>query len=614
MAEVSKIGPSDFESSRPVFKIAPEDFEAEKPVPPPSVMDPNQGTDTLKRIGRFVRDPKQTVPLAVGAATAGTAMLATDDAPLALKLGLSAAGGFAAPYTEAAASKAMGGNPETPSVWDALKSAGMNMAFEGASVKAPKMVEGAQAVSQLPKGEQTLANLTQQVKNTGFLKSLGLNDDQIAQAMKDPEGTARSLKASIDQGNRVADTFKGVVDNERANFKTQYDSVLGERAKAPVDAKSIAAQMRQLAGGQTQHELSPTFQKFLMRKADEIDPPASMPKDPLALGGGKKPIPLDPVRDKNLLDQMRKQGLLPEQEAKPFTAQDARDLNTELHENVPGQATNLDKKAAATLNDTIKTQYEDALRKNGATEAQIGQLHGIDQDYAMFQKTINGLRPDRADFGEQTADAFFQTAKTNPTLALNFARMAEDAGKMPEFRDAFLKQVTQEMRGAEGGPINQMKALQKLQTSWRGTNDGKAVLSAVFGKDSPMANPVEMSKFLGAMNQPAVQDAMSQTGRQMGRVGFTGRQLLLMGALGGGSLYALRDHPEKIPAAMAAIATLAVAGPIMTRLSSGGQRAMIKMLATPSPETVNGFFRVAGPALTAGFSQPSDLSSETPKP
>jgi len=51
----------------------------------------------------------------------------------------------------------------------------------------------------------------------------------------------------------------------------------------------------------------------------------------------------------------------------------------------------------------------------------------------------------------------------------------------------------------------------------------------------------------------------------------------------------------------------------MTRLSSRGQRAMIDMLATPNPQTVGRFFDVAGPALTAGFSQPNDLATETPK-
>jgi hypothetical protein len=243
--------------------------------------------------------------------------------------------------------------------------------------------------------------------------------------MKDPEGTARSLKQSIDQGNQVADTFKATVENERANFKTQYDSVLGERAKAAVDPKPIAAKMRELAAGQTQHELTPTFKNFLLRKADEIDPPATaLQSEPGAMA--QIEAQKRGITDRKQLLQISKEAREKAAQGPSFTAQQARDLNTELHESAPsGQtATNLDKKAAATLNDAIKQQYEDALRKGGATEEQIGRLQGIDKDYAMFQKTINGLRPDRADFGEQTADAFFQTAQRNPTLALKFADMA----------------------------------------------------------------------------------------------------------------------------------------------------------------------------------------------
>lgn len=596
-------------------------------IPDPSVMDPNKGVDTLKRIGRAVTDPKTMIPLAAGAASAALPLVAPE-ASLATKLGLAVAGGFAAPYAEAGASKAMGGNPGMPSIWEAVRSAGMNLGFEGAGSKAPKIIEGAEATAKLPKAEQTLGQLTQQMRNTDFLKAQGFNDQQIAEIAKDPEGAAIRFKQSIAQGNRVADTFKQTVANERTAFQGRYSSALGDRATASVDPKPIAAQMRQLAGGAGQHELTSTFKNFLLRKADEIDPPAAPPKvgrmtvDVGDLGKVDVNDPknaamianyashLDPANPKEgkILQQLQALGVDTKPKAGSFTTQDARSLNTELHENYPGQATNLDKQAITQLDQGIRNEYH-----KGWTQEQVGQEEGIDKDYAMFQKTIGQLKPNQANFGEQTADAFFQTAKQNPTLALNFVRMADDAGKLPEFRDAFMTQLAQEMKGAGGGPINQMKVLQKLQTEWRSTEDGKAILGAVFGKDSPMANPVELSKYLGASNQPATQDALTRAGRTMGNVGYYARNAVFLGVLGG-SFYRLQQHPEEWPLALGALATLAVSGPLITRMSAGGQRAMIRMLATPNPETVKTFFRVAGPALTAGISQPSEMPTETSRP
>ena len=579
-------------------------------------MDPHPVQSAIKSVGKTIGRYDPTNPANMGrvaplAASMGTMALSSvaPEASIPLKLGLSLLGGAAAPYVEAGTKKALG-EPATMPTWKtALKAGAMNMAFEGMALKnSGKLADAAADLSKLPAKQQTLTELRQQVRNTDFLKGLGLDDKQIAEAREDPEGTAQALYKSHTQGRAVADTFNKTIAGERDRFHQRFDAAYGAQKTASAPVTDIAQSFQQAGQGAGQHELTPSFSSWLERKGKELQGiDLSQVPDPLAprqAGVPQKMLdPNNPIHAKRIAE-MQKQGVIPSAPNKPFSVEDMAALRTELHENIPANPTPLDRKAALALDSQITAKWEDTLRKAGASEEQIGRLKGTYQDWGNFQQTVKGLRPGSKDFGEQTADAFFKTAKQNPTLALNFAKMAEDSGTMPEFRESFIKQLTQEMRGAQGGPVEEMRAVQKLRSEWGTTDDGKAVLSSVFGKDSPLSNDVEMSKFLGSLDNPKTQDALARSARTMGNIGFSGRQAVFLLATGG-SLYRLQNHPDEWPQVVAALGGLAVAPALMARLSGTGQRAMIKMLATPSAEAVNGFLRIAGPSLSTAFSQPS---------
>ena len=622
---------------------APEDFvpDGAKPgdfVPDPSVMDPHPVQSGLKRIGKTIGqyDPSnpanmgRVAPLVAGAATASAGAL-TEDPGLA-KLGLSIIGGAASPYAEYAASKATGGNPDLPDWKEALRSGVLNGMFEMSAGKSEAFREGASTtkteVSQLPEELRTPANIRAAVKNRDFLKKLGMNDQQIDEALKDPAGTADAIQRSIDRGKKVTDNLNATITNERARFKARYDDAYGAQANAPVDAKTIADQMRQLAQGQTQHELTPSFKNFLQRKAQELDPAgASKPYDTAesirASEGEAGPQPgATPIAvvDSNAAKENLSEGLYRRKAAaktQPFNVQSARDLRSELRENVPGQATPLDQKAAGKLNDLITDQYEQGLRKANASEEQIGRLKGIDADYGMFQQTIKGLRPGSKEFGEQTADAFFKTAKQNPTLALNYVRMAEDAGTMPEFRESFLNQLTQTMRGTSGGPVNEMQVLRTLQDQWRTTDDGKAVLSAVFGKNSPMADPTEFSKIYGAAgNSSSLGSAKSVVSKYLRSPDFIVRMgtfyatySLIVGS-GASPWTDMRKNPERaMTGLVGAMLTTAGINKVMSQVSPPIQRQYSKWITTGDPEAFANLIRMTGVTTTALTSQSTSTDS-----
>ena len=155
---------------------------------------------------------------------------------------------------------------------------------------------------------------------------------------------------------------------------------------------------------------------------------------------------------------------------------------------------------AAQIQSQADQLHDTTLEQLGASSEQIGRIKGIDADYGRFAETIHALDPRSEKFGEQAADALFGKALANPENAVQFTEMAREAGKLPEFRQHFIENVINETKGAGGGPVNQMKAMRKIQDKWGSSEAGSSVLKTVFGKDSPMADPVQASKVLGALD------------------------------------------------------------------------------------------------------------------
>lgn len=621
---------------------APDDFVPDGTKPgdftsDASVMNPHPIKSGLKRVGKVIGqyDPSnpanvgRVAPIAAGAASASLGMLGPEGT--ALRAGLSAVGGAAAPYAEYLAAKASGQQPELPNWKDALKGGLLNLLFErtGSKIAGAGHPEVAPEIGALPEELRTPVQIRQAARNRDFLKKLGMTDPQIDEALKDPEGTAALLQRSIDRSNKVVDNYTATVKNERTAFSGRYDTALGRQATATVDNQGIANQMRAFADSPSQHELSPAFANWLRRKANELSPEVKVDRGrPLdtaesiaategAPTGGALPSLSESMRARReLSDELFAQGKKPATEsatAEPLTVKSARELNTELAENVPSNPTQLDKKAAKQLNDFIENSYETSMRKAGASEEQLGQLKGIDADYARFIKTIRKLDPRSDTFGEQAADAFFESAKQNPTLALNYVRMAQDAGQIDQFRDAFMQQLTQEMRGTSGGPINQMQVLRKIQEGWGSTEDGKAVLTSVFGKGSPMADPITFSRVMGAENNPAAINAAKQVGRYMRspefivRLGtFYATYSLIVGH-GASPWSDFRKDPERALAGLAgAMATQAGIRKVMSSVSPPIQRAYANWLVSGNPEAFGKLVQMGGAATGGVVSQPSD--------
>lgn len=613
----------------------------------PSVMDPHPVQSAIKSVGKTIGryDPTnpanmgRVAPLAAGIASAGLSAIAPE-ASIPAKIGLAALGGAMSPYAEYAASKAIGGSPEVPSWKDAARSAIMNGMLEGVASGSTGIGSGIRSdaaetaklgkqvqpeMTALPEELRTPGNIRAAVKNRDFLKKLGMDDAQIDEALKDPSGTAEALQKSVDQGRKVADNFQQTIAGERARFHDRFDEGYGKQKTASAPVTDIAQSFQQVGQGAGQHELTPSFSSWLERKGKELQGiDLSQVPDPLAprqAGVPQKMLdPNNPIHAKRIAE-MQKQGVIPIAPNKPFSVEDMAALRTELHENIPANPTPLDRKAALALDSQITAKWEDTLRKAGASEEQIGRLKGTYQDWGNFQQTVKGLRPGSKDFGEQTADAFFKTAKQNPTLALNFAKMAEDSGTMPEFRESFMKQLTQEMRGSSGGPINQMEALRKLQTEWRGTDDGKAVLSAVFGKKSPMADPLEFSKVIGSANNPAAvasaKSSVSQfirSPRLIVSLGtFYATYSLLMGS-GASPWTDMRKDPSRaIMGLVGATLTLAGINKVMSHMEPATQRVFADWATNRDPEAFAKLVRMSGATATALASQPSEAASSPAK-
>jgi hypothetical protein len=313
---------------------------------------------------------------------------------------------------------------------------------------------------------------------------------------------------------------------------------------------------------------------------------------------------------------MKKQGLLPESAPKQFTVQEARDLNTELRENVPGQATNLDKKAAGQLNDLIKGKYEQGIRDAGGTSEQIGALRGIDEDYGRFQEMLKTLDPRDEKYGSKVADALFDPMTKNPAAGSEFISMAKAAekgnpGTMDKLREAFnTRALEKSSRGA--APVDQMEILQTLQKQW-GENGSRSVLAGLFGKNSPWADPVLFSKTLAVPVDEAKLTGLAATMKKAASAPYMLRAAVLVGA-SGGSMFAMYQHPDRIPEILGAMAGLAVGARLMGRMDIAGQRAYVNWRLNPgSPENFKTFMRVSGAMIGATAEMPTQ-SESTPTP
>lgn len=499
---------------------------------PPSVMDPRSNTvgQQLKRVGKALLPSAAGMGTAIGGAEAGGAVAGI---PGAIVGGI--AGGAAAPSVEAHTQAAISGQPvQEPTAHDVIKSAIINGVFTGVAklgevaVGAAKTEDAVRAeLAKLPATERTLgkakqirtalkdratsqaaetAKVTaQDIRNRDFWKAHGLNDQQIDEVLKTPD-LQKQLAASIEGATKYKGAFQTVLDHQRADFKIRYDAVLGEHGAASVNPAPIAQQFEQLAQGAGQHELTPTFRNFLQRKAKEITGEQEA-IDTSKYGttrnaSGAAAIRVSPAQLKALNAKLSGEAV----EEGGKTVKDInglRSLRTELRENLPASATNLDKQAANQLNQKLTQEIDSKLTEAGAKPEQIAGMHALDEEYGRFQDTIKKLDPRSGKFGNQIANLLFDKEAKNPEQALNFMSMAKAAEQanpgsvMPQLREALTNKLLAEGRSS-AGPMDELKLLRKLQDQWGGDKASRAIMGEMFGKDDPLADPATFARVVEA--------------------------------------------------------------------------------------------------------------------
>lgn len=632
----------------------PEGFVAESPKGtdlPGSFADNPTFTQRLKRIGKAVTPAAvgTAIPIAAGYGLATAA--GNPEAAPALTSGLRIAGntigGALAPYAEWASQKLMGENPSTPSAGDVIKSTVMNGAFtalgEGGAV-ATKAAQGADAeqvrsaLANVQPSQRTVANVrkirqgirdqaatsaqeaekvsAQDLRNRDFWKAHGLNDQQIDQVVQSPE-LQKQLGESIAAGGRYKQAFQDTLDHTRMTFDARYKPLLPNQS---VDTSTLSEAMTKAAGGAD----SPKLKAWLLSESQNLQQSDSLqgliPADQLA--------GMSPEERADWQAAMKnwpggENGRTPEQ---------LQGLRTDLRKQLSGNASNTDLQ----IRNQITKQLTDGIHSTQTPE-QVGAFDALDQEYGRFQDVINKLDPRSEKYGAAVADAIFDPAAKDPETAMNFIRLAQNAddalgaadqGKtvMSNLREAFLNKALQETR-VPGKPMDELKTLRKLQDQWGGDKNTRAVMGAMFGKDSPLADPAQFTKVVEAAAEPEKTIKLAAAGTPhnilnspyfQGVIAF-GLGAGAMGVKPGGLFQSLTG--EKGPEQQMLAITSIMAGPwlIGKVIRSGNsplQKAMVSYLTNPNAATavryasqltggLAGVMSQGGPAMPS----PADVAS-----
>ena len=214
------------------------------------------------------------------------------------------------------------------------------------------------------------------------------------------------------------------------------------------------------------------------------------------------------------------------------------------------------------------------------------------------------MDPRSEKYGQQVANALFDPAvkgSKDSEMAVNFINMAQQAEAarpgevMPQLREAFMNKALQAAR-VPGKPMDELSALRKLQDQWGGDKNARAVMGAMFGKDSPLADPATFSKIVEAAGNPEKTIKLTAAGTPhnilnsayfQGLIAF-GIGAQMMGVKPHGLFQAINGSQGPGQQALA-VASL-IAGPWMIGkvLKSGNnplQKAMVGYLTNPNSAT-----------------------------
>jgi hypothetical protein len=511
-------------------------------------------------------------------------------------------GGAFSPYIAEQARAAVTGQPyQRPSLHDVATSVAWNAGLTGlggaVDLAGGKYEKVSPEIKALPQVAQTGGNIKQAMRTRDFWGQMGLNDSEIDRAMSSPDLQNRMVE-QVENGQRYKGAFQKILDHTRGQFEERYRAILG--GDKTVNAAPIGQTMEAAAQSEAQHELTPTFRNFLQRKGLELTR-AGETTGPSVGGVPWKQLP------EKLKAQLQAQGA--GQGVKTPTSnmsvQELRDLRTELRENLPSTATNLDKKVYQGLNQQITQSYESQL-----TPEQRAQLGVVDAEYGRFQDTVRTLDPRQERYGAQVANALFSPMVKNSGDALNFIKLAKEAEAarpgevMPQLRQAFLGRAIDNARiGTQGRPFEELKALRQLQEQWGGEGNLRLVLNEMF-PGSPLIDATKFSKVLGALSRP--DEVAANAAQGIGRLKppawllKIGGTYALYSAMTGSPTSPWTDmhkDPMRFAAGMAAAwAGLGVASKVLGSSDTGLKKAYVDFLLNPDQRR----FRTFGELLGAG--------------
>lgn len=580
----------------------------------------DEAKQNLKSLGKKAVEFGVGTVLPVAAGVAAGAALGPEAAgptAAAVRTGAQAVGGALTPYAQYFASKAMGEHPEWPTFKDAAKSAVFNAALHaagegGTAAKAGSAAPVADEIKGLPREAQTPANIKAAVTNRDFWKKMGVPESQIDAIKNDP-----AMLQSAEAGTKYKDAFQTVLTDQRGKFQTRYADAYKGMEDTPIamqpTADAIKGVMEHLG---EQRQLNPGLQRFLQSKQAEFEGAAPGQTPTFGKSGS-------PVLQSGLLAKIKAQS--PQVGSTDLPAHQLRDFITELHNHLPKGASQIDKMAVNQVEQAAEGSFDKGLTDAGAKPEQLAAFDAIRKNYRQFMNTTRELDPRAKDFGTDVANELWDSAKQNPGNAIHFLDMAKAAEVvrpnevMPQLRESFLnKLMTESKVSSQGRPFEEMKAVQTLQNQWG--EKLPTVLSGVFGKDSPIADPTKLATVLGKLSAPdatAAEASKGVLGSLAGNLGDTSKMLLRLGvaygayraiAGGKGSPWQDLSKPSFIPSMIALMLGTKVATFALTSADTAMQHAYVDFLLNPNAKSLTNVTSVLGGMGGAAEGMPKTAS------
>ena len=262
----------------------------------------------------------------------------------------------------------------------------------------------------------------------------------------------------------------------------------------------------------------------------------------------------------------------------------------------------------ADVRQALEQTHDAELQKLGASNEQIGRIHGIDADYGHFMDTIRTIDPRSERLGQSVNDALWNPMLANPDQAANLIRYAKQANAlnpdvMPQLRESFLNKAVEQARTGNA-PLSEMKAIQTLQSKWGEKGGTQVVLNELF-PNSPLNNPKTLAKVLAA---PPLDPQKLGWAQNMTQRAASAPYLLRMGVLyglAGGGIMAITRDPQKAAIAIAGLAGLQIGGKLLARMGRAGQEAYVNFRISPTEGNFKNFMRASGAMIGATAEMPT---------